>query len=339
MSERELKIGASPLVPTRVVKGAILEEWERLGGVSSPLGYPTANEITYRDGGAQQRFQRGVIAYHPEHGAHYICGKFYYNWDDQMGVNGPYMYPTDDPYECGGVTVQHFWGGSISSDMPEIRDGIDLRGEFRRRGIEIRNQGARGTCSVHAMVAVLDFLYSGLLGSAYNHLSVEYANHFGNVAADVRSDGHYFSEVAAGYDEFGIVPYSIWPYNREWTYDFDAGQRFANEDMINTGRQLIKGSLRMKGRFIKEIDEKAGLSREQFDDFISVLDSGIPVAVGRDHSLCAVGYRRYPAQPGGGIIIFRNSWGTNPDFTGYQTETFENIINTVFDIYSYTLSE
>lgn len=334
--EKILNVSYHPLAGTVPVKGPILEKWEEPGIKSSLLGYPLYAESVFGNGCRIQKFQRGVIAYHPGYGAHYITGKFYYHWADNLGVNGPYSYPKDDPsIDSDGNTVQHFIGGTIRSGDEIIKNGIDLRGEFSRRGIDIRNQGARGTCSVQVMVALQEYMYSGLLGSGYGYLSVEYSNHFANVATGDRDDGHCFITIARGYEQYGIIKNSLWPYNKAWIYNYDQAQEFVTPDMINTGRQLLSDGLRLKGRFIKELDGKVGLTEKQFDELLSVLDSGIPAGVGRDHSLTAVGYRRGENYPGGGYVIFRNSWGTNSDFTGYQTETFLNVINTVNDIYVY----
>ncbi|MHB1153442.1 MAG: hypothetical protein ACYCWE_07055 [Eubacteriales bacterium] len=337
MEERVIDVNYHPLTASVPIKGEILDKWESLGSKTGILGCPLCRESILKNNCRMQKFQKGVIVYHPEYGAHTITGKFYYYWADNLGVVGPYNYPKDDPEACGGITIQNFTGGTIKSDDDCIINGIDLRGEFARREIAIRNQGSRGTCSVQVIIALQEYLYSGLLGNSYAYLSAEYANHFANVASGDRDDGHCFITIAQGYDEYGIIRNSLWPYNKDWVYNYDEGQRFVTSDMINTGRQLTNDGLRLKGRFIKGLDGKVGLSNDQFAEFISVLDSGIPAGVGRDHSLTAVGYKRDITQPGGGIIIFRNSWGTNSDFTGYQTETFEHVINTVNDIYVYEI--
>jgi hypothetical protein len=75
------------------------------------------------------------------------------------------------------------------------------------------------------------------------------------------------------------------------------------------GRRMLAGGLQLKGRFIKE-HGAAGLTGQQFSEILSLIDEGIPVAVGRDHSMAMVGYRRDDSQPGGGIAFFRNSYGT-----------------------------
>lgn len=329
-----VKVSFCPLTPAYEVRGDILEKWNSLGGKDGKLGYPIETEMEYRDEGRSMQFQRGSIYSHPTHGTWYIEGKFYRYWADELGVYGPYSYPTSDPVAENGVTVQHFVGGELRSDLPVIRDRSDLRGEIERRGIGIRAQGKRGTCSVHVMVFLMEYQYTGLLGREFAHLSVEYANHAANLAEDLRNDGQYFSSVAAGYEKYGIVKESVWPYNREWPYDYDQAVRIVDEEMQTLGRRMLTVPLKLQGRFVKEIGGP-GLSDAQFEEILSLLDRGIPVGLGRDHSLSLVGYCRNASQPGGGTFYFKNSWGTNLHFNGYQTETFQHVKDTVFDAYVY----
>lgn len=333
--EKTANVCYHPLTAPVAVRGEILDKWESLGSETGLLGCPLYPEAVYKSNGRMQKFQKGVIVCHPAYGAHYITGKFYYHWADNLGVYGPYNYPKGDPEDCGGSTIQNFAGGTIKSGDGCIKNGIDLRGEFARRGIAVRDQGRRGTCSVQVMVSLQEYLYAGLLGSGWAHLSVEYANHAANTASGDRDDGHCFVTIAQGYGEYGTVRESLWPYDRDRVYDYDEAQRSVTPDMTAAGRLLLGEKLRLKGRFIKELDGKPGLSDEQFDEFLSFLDRGLPAGVGRDHSMTAVGYRLDGTQPGGGIVLFRNSYGTNSDFTGYQTETFEQVRNTVNDIYVY----
>ena len=98
----------------------------------------------------------------------------------------------------------------------------DLRTEIARRGIGIRNQGGRGTCSVFAMTFLLEYAYTEMLGGGYADLSEEYLNHVANVAVGKTDDGDFFSSVAAGYENFGIIAEGGMVYNPNRVYDFNA---------------------------------------------------------------------------------------------------------------------
>lgn len=325
------------LAPTLQVSGHILHKWEEMGSEKSILGYPVRAALTIKPDAAMQRFEHGYLAYHPSHGTHPVVGKMMLWWMDQLGPYGCYGFPTSDLENHQGESIQRFEHGQMSSAQPEISGGIDLRGEISRRGIFIRDQGKRGTCSVQVMVFLLEYLYAGILGSGYAHLSVEYSNHFSNVATGDRDDGHCFHCMEAAYNAFGIVREEQWPYDKDAIYDFDAAQRRASDDMIAAGKLLLEEGLRAQGHFVKPLDGRVGLNDAQFDEMISLLDAGVPVGVGRDHSLAAVGYRKDTDSPGGGYFLFRNSYGRSADFTGYQTESFAQVKRTVNDLYVYRL--
>lgn len=318
------------------VKDSILEKYIELGEENGLLGYPASSEYPLAAGGSVQTFQYGNLYFHPNHKVHFTSGKIYRYWSGMLGVYGKYRYPISDIRETEkGVFVQSFEGGEISSDMPELNGKSDLRGEFHRRGIALRNQGARGTCSVHAMVALLEYMYSGLLGREFSHLSVEYSNYFASVADGNESDGDFFHSMEKGYDAYGIIPDSMWAYDASFKYSLEECENRVSPAIIEYGKKFISEKARLNGYFVKQIGD-AGLSDKQFDDMIEYLDAGIPLAVGRDHSLTLVAYEKDERFPGGGIFTFKNSYGTTPHFTGYQTETFENVKKTVFDVYVYT---
>ena len=318
------------------VKDGILEKYIELGEENGVLGYPAANEIPLPYNGLFQTFQYGNIYFHPEHKACFTLGKIYRYWADLLGVYGKYQFPVSDITETEeGVFCQQFQGGVISTDMPELKNKSDLTGEFQRRGIAVRNQGGRGTCSVHAMVALLEYAYSGLLGRDFAHLSIEYSNYFASVADGNDSDGDFFHSMAKGYNAYGIVPDAMWQYDINFKYNLEDCESRTTAAMLEYGKKFISDKLMLNGYFLKQIGD-AGLSDEQFDAMISYLDKGIPLAVGRGHSLTLVAYERDEKFPGGGIFTFKNSYGTTPYFTGYQIETFENVKKTVFDVYVYT---
>lgn len=325
-----------PIAGSVPIEGELLQKWEQMGAGNSVLGYPTAPARVFKDGARTMTFQNGFLCFHPDCGTHYVTGKIGRYWADELGAYGKYGYPLNDPEEQNGAIRQAFQGGCLSTAQPELANGSDLRGEIARRGIAIRNQGIRGTCSVQVMVFLMEYLYTGLLGNAFSHLSVEYSNHTANLAENSRDDGHCFHSMEAGYNSYGIVHESKWAYNRDWVYDFEGAQKIASEQLLEDGKRMLAPGLRLNGRFLKPLCDRVGLSEQEFSALLLCLDAGIPVGVGRDHSLVAVGYRRDAALPGGGYIIFRNSWGTAPDFTGYQTESFAHVIQTVNDLYVYT---
>nr|WP_298830182.1 hypothetical protein [uncultured Planococcus sp.] len=91
------------------VFGAIRGRWAALGWEKGPLGYPVSAETpTFDNVGRMQRFQRGVISWHPETGAHAIWGEISAKW---WGIGlEKFGYPITDelPTPDGQGRFNHF---------------------------------------------------------------------------------------------------------------------------------------------------------------------------------------------------------------------------------------
>lgn len=232
-------------------------------------------------------------------------------------------------------------GASIA--VPKTR--VDLRGEILRRGIEVRDQGAfRPTCSVFAMTFLLEWACTGTQnvphphGYKWNNLSVEYLNHWTNVATGRTDDGDFFENIDRGFRHYGMVPESALPYDKDKAYDFSRVS--IPPSLAEEGKQFLKDMPPVKGRFIKEWSiTNPGLTDAQFNEILDCLRRGIPVAIGRDHSMVAVGFEQDKSQPGGGRFILRDSHGKNSGDQGYCMESFESIKKTTFDAFIYEKTE
>jgi len=317
-----------PLLGAYIVSGAIKDKWLELGAEGGPLGYPTADAQSLGTRGVMGHFQYGMIHYLPARGAHCMYGPILQKWADSSGERGAYGYPIEDPYTIGDKWYQRFETGTLAVDSRSR----DLRTEIARRGIGIRNQGGRGTCSIHAMTFLMEYAYTEMLGGGYADLSEEYLNHVANVAVGKTDDGDYFSSAAAGYENFGIIPEGEMVYNPNRVYDFNGVT--ITPQMYAEGLSLLQNGLRLQGHFVVPLGE-AGASQEQFDAILSYLAKGIPVAIGRGHSMAAVGYKYDSTQDGGGYLIFKNSYGPTSDENGYKQESFASVKSTVNDAYVY----
>jgi hypothetical protein len=318
-----------PLLGAYIVSGALKDKWVELGAEDGPLGYPTSDmQDLGPQGGVMCRFQYGSIYYSAPRGAHYLYGPILQKWTDSSDERGAYGYPIEDPYTLNGKWYQRFENGTLALDGRSR----DLRTEIARRGIGIRNQGPRGTCSVFAMTFLLEYAYTEMLGSGYSDLSEEYLNHMANVAVGKRDDGDIFGSVAAGYENFGVIAEGGMPYNPTVVYDFNAVT--ITPQMYAEGLSLLQNGLRLEGHFVVPLGE-AGATQEQFDSVLAYIARGIPVAVGRSHSLAAVGYKYDPTWEGGGYLIFKNSYGPTADENGYKRESFASVMSTVNDAYVY----
>jgi len=329
-----------------VVYGLIRDKWASLGWETSDLGYPISDELAAANGGRYSEFQGGRIYYHPTYGTHVVKGKIYINWADKGAEGGTYGYPISDPYQVKVGTLlgifpvyetrQDFQYGTISVKQTLTENRIDLRGEINRRGIAIRYQGPRGTCSVFAMNFLLEYQYTGLFGAShYNDLSEEFLNHMTNKANNKTDDGDFFSCIAKGYETYGCIQENLWTYQPSVTYNYADWDKKVTQAMLDQGKFMIAGGMKLKGRFIKDLDGTVGLTDDQFNQIISSLNRLIPVALGRGHSMPIVGYEYNKTYPGGGFFVLRNSYGIETGDDGYMTEDFENVKKTANDVYVY----
>ncbi|WP_246815843.1 LGFP repeat-containing protein [Corynebacterium sp. HMSC28B08] len=67
-------------------------------GRKGPLGYPIGDETGTPDrNGRFNRFNRGMMYWHPQHGAHQVAGDILFQWGYADFEKGFWGYPTGDP--------------------------------------------------------------------------------------------------------------------------------------------------------------------------------------------------------------------------------------------------
>lgn len=316
-----------PCIGAFEVHGLIRNLWASQSWEKGTLGYPKSNELTAPDQvGRYSHFQGGTVYYHPSYGTHAIMGEFYRVWLDKGGLSG-LAYPTGKMVCTGdGKCQQQFKNGKLDNQSSEFKER-DLRQEIARRGIAIRNQGLRGTCSVFTMNFLLEYAYTEMCGNHMNDLSEEYLNHVTNLATNRTDDGDFFHNILSGYNSYGIVREASLPYKS--TYMFNGYN--LPQSVINEGKSMLASKLSLKSTFLKPFGSTQGLTTNEFNAIISSLNNGVPVGLGRGHSMPIVGYKWDSTYDGGGYFIFRNSYGVGTGTNGYQLESFASVKSTAND--------
>lgn len=205
---------------------------------------------------------------------------------------------------------------------PAIPAQVDLRPVLERFGLSPRLQGARPTCSVFTVVGALEFAVAKKQGST-PRLSVEFLNWASNKACSDSQDGGFFSDLWKGFATYGICAETEMRYEEKF-----APTRQPSDAALTDARTRL--SLGLQLHWIKPWDVKTGLTPAAWTAIKQTLASGWPVCSGlrwpkqerwvadllqlcpatdvRDgHSVLLVGYRDDAAQPGGGILLFRNT--------------------------------
>ena len=130
----------------RDVRGAIEQEWIRLGGSRSAVGLPVTSEIpTPHRPGAFNHFERGSIYWSPTTGAREVRGSIRGLWASRGWENGqlgfPVTHETGTPNGRG--RFNHFQGGSVfwtpTTGAHEVRGAI--RGAWAANGWEAGQLG------------------------------------------------------------------------------------------------------------------------------------------------------------------------------------------------------
>ncbi len=210
---------------------------------------------------------------------------------------------------------------------------VDLRPAFETWQLERRVQGGRNTCSVFAVTGALEYALASRTGKPVR-LSVEFLNWASNKALGEVDDGSFFSDLWRGFEIYGACPERDMPYRD--TFDSNVTP---SEQAKDHARQLHEFGFRL--HWIKPWNPNTGLTDEHLAAIKRTLDRKWPVCGGLrwpkkpvrwtndiletpppegvfdGHSVLIVGYRDDPAQPGGGLLIFRNS--NNEGRDGYMT--------------------
>lgn len=99
-------------IGSTIPNGPIRDKWNTVGAETpgSLLGYPIQDQIPLPDGqGQMDRFERGVIYWHPIFGARPVTGPTLNYWASTGYEQGPIGYPIDDEYtDASGLPVQDF---------------------------------------------------------------------------------------------------------------------------------------------------------------------------------------------------------------------------------------
>lgn len=236
-----------------------------------------------------------------------------------------------------------------------LKPDADLRSQIASYGLDIKSQGGRGTCSVFAMTFLLEYNWASWGEKNKTALSEEYLNWATNKATNNQNDGDFFKNIAKGFKSYGVGDEALSPY-----------QSAFNPSWLPSKAATDGGSYRsLEQKFwVVFEDGVMGKSQEELDKVCQLLDNKVPVAIGQawpntmqgatykfgnalglnflddftgakgGHSMVAVGYKRSKEYPGGGYLIFRNSWGKGSGYEGYWLLSFNYFRKYAYDAYA-----
>ncbi len=235
---------------------------------------------------------------------------------------------------------------------PELRPVIDLRTKYLDLGLTVKNQGARPSCAVFAIVSALEFQNAELTGQPERfseeylvwatcktlnrapRLSVETAaaaDVEGVDAKEVDDEGFALSEVVTALRAYGVPLQSRLPY----TFGRNNAVADPPADVIADARSHRRVSVfGLPGR-----DQTARLV-----NLLHALNEGVPVAVGLawpsarsvrtgylntqrpqpngGHAVTIVGYENKTGVLADTVFTFKNSWGVRWGVGGFGYATY-----------------
>jgi hypothetical protein len=244
---------------------------------------------------------------------------------------------------------------------PELRPSVDLRSKYLDLGLTVKNQGARPSCAVFAIVSALEFQNAELTGQP-EKFSEEYLvwatcktlNRGPRISADaaanidvtnpdtreIADEGFTLSEVVTALRAYGIPPQSRVPY----TFVRDNRVSDPPPEVIDEARGRRRVSVfGLPGR-----DQRARL-----DNLLHALNEGVPVAVGLSwpaaptvrngylaaqrplasggHAVTIVGYENKTGVITDTVFIFKNSWGVHWGVGGFGNATYGYLFNNLLE--------
>lgn len=236
-------------------------------------------------------------------------------------------------FASGSITALLLWFNShaLAADTNDLPASVDLRPAFSKWGLTARAQGSRGTCSVFTLTGALEFAAANERQHG-ERFSVEFLNWGANRIVHEDVDGGFFSDLWSAFAQYGICPEQTFPYRDQ----FEPALAPAPEAQAEAKAKL---ALHLRQHWIKEWNVKTGLTEDQLQSIKRTLQQGWPVcggfrwpkhpqwtndvlqlcpaeAVFDGHSVLLVGYREDAGQPGGGVLLFRNS--NNAAHDGYM---------------------
>ena len=232
------------------------------------------------------------------------------------------------------LVVLHFAGAHATCD--DLPPEVDLRPDYARFDLPPCAQGSRNSCSLFAITALAELEFGRSVSAAAAPFSQEYLTWAANEATGRVGDQAMFYEALCGLNALGICPVDLMPYEAEGDRD-----RQPSDEAQARARDL---SDRWRVHWLKLWDVQQPLTDDQVLAIKRALADGHAVACGLrwpnsqqgheilyvpaadqvydGHSIVFAGYRDDPAANGGGVFIFRNSYGPRWGDGGYGTMSY-----------------
>jgi len=208
---------------------------------------------------------------------------------------------------------------------------VDLVPEFVKLGLTPLAQGNRGDCSLFAITALAEFESGRRQPKPAIRLSEEFLIWASHRATGQAGDQAMFYEAFHGLEALGICQSALMPYSPAANARHKPSAQALEDARGRAGHWRV--------HWVRRWNVARPVNPSEFEGIKKALASGHPVACGlrwpnelhghvlrevpppRDvsdgHSIALAGYADDPKQPGGGMFVFRNSFGPAWGEKGY----------------------
>jgi hypothetical protein len=227
-----------------------------------------------------------------------------------------------------------FAAPALAQKQPEFPRAANLAPEFQKLDLPARAQGSRDDCSLFAITGAVNFELARNDPNAPRPLSEEFLIWAGDEATGTKGDQAMFYKAVLGLNVHGICANSLMPYQAKPNPNRKPSPEAAKEAKALAQRWDV--------HWIKRWDVTQRLTDAQIHAIKQAIAAGHPVASGLrwpnkgddlvdvppadkvsdGHSILLVGYEDDASKPGGGVFVFRNSWGPKWGNNGYSTMSY-----------------
>ena len=223
---------------------------------------------------------------------------------------------------------------ALAQKQPELPRAANLAPEFQKLDLPAREQGDRGDCSLFAITGAVNYELAREHPKAPRPLSEEFLIWASDEATGAKGDQAMFYKAVLGLNAHGICANSLMPYQAKPNPNRKPSPEAVNEAKAYSHRWAV--------HWIKRWDVTQRLTDAQLYAIKQAIADGHPVASGLrwptkgddlievppadkvsdGHSVLLVGYEDDAKKPGGGIFVFRNSWGPKWGNNGYGNMSY-----------------
>jgi Papain family cysteine protease len=225
---------------------------------------------------------------------------------------------------------------ALAARAADLPPKVDLTPLFERQGLTARVQGNRDDCSIFAITGAVQLETARHLPGPHRRLSEEFLIWAGDKASGTTGDQAMFYKAVLGLNVHGICAEDQMPYKSK-----PDPRRHPSQAAVADARRLAE---RWQVEWIKRWSVEERLNDRELLEIKRALVNKHPVACGLrwpkqlkgsellgvppanevedGHSILFVGYEDDPRKPGGGVLIFRNSWGPKWGQNGYGVMSY-----------------